>query len=53
MDEPKVVVSLETYSNYLEAIMKLQLLRETLPSISEYEWPKVITKVLYIEVDKA
>ena len=51
MDEQKVVMSLTTYSNYLAAYMKLQLLREALPTIPDYEWSKFISRVLFTEVD--
>lgn len=53
MDDLKIVVSLEnyveTYTEMIEAQMKLRLLRETLAALPEYNWEKVIRVALEIE----
>lgn len=49
MDEQKIVITATAYSNYLEAVLKLELLKETLTVTPEYNWPLVVRKILNME----
>lgn len=49
MDEQKIVITATAYSNYLEAVLKMQLLKETLAATPEFEWPAIIRKILSVE----
>lgn len=49
MNEQKVIVSVDTYTEMIATQMKLKTLRETLEALPEYDWAKVIRVALGIE----
>lgn len=49
MDEQKIVITATAYSNYLEAVLKLQLLKDMLETTPDYNWPHIVRKVLGME----
>ena len=48
MEETKIVLSEETYSNYLCDHMKLEILRDLLSKTRTYDWENIIRGVLDI-----
>ena len=47
MDQ-KVIVSVDTYSNYLDAMLRMSLLRDVLSVTPEYNWEFIIRVMLDI-----
>lgn len=53
MNEQKVIVTVDTYSNYLDAIIRVSLLRDMLRGAPVYNWEYIIRVVLDIPKEEA
>lgn len=48
MNDQKIAMSLESYSNYLDAMIRISILRDVLRETPPYNWETVVRTVLDI-----